>query len=64
MLKLNSITLLSSLADRRPAREAPREPASELDSVVEFGKFHYAIQVADLVSDLSQTGASYLDMSR
>jgi len=31
-------------------------------------KFHYAIQVtdlvADLVSDLSQTGSSYLDMSR
>jgi len=29
---------------------------------MEFGKFHYAIQVADLVSDLSQTGSSYLDM--
>jgi len=31
-------------------------------------KFHYAIQVADLVadmvSDLSQTGSSYLGMSR
>jgi len=27
-------------------------------------KFHYAIQVAELVSDLSQTGSSYLDMSR
>jgi len=26
--------------------------------------FHYAIQVADLVSDLSQTASSYLDMSR
>ena len=26
-------------------------------------KFHYAIQLADLVSDLSQTGSS-LDMSR
>jgi len=33
-----------------------------------LAKFHYAIQVADLVvdlvSDLSQTGSSYLDMSR
>jgi len=27
-------------------------------------KFHYAIQVADLVSDLLQTGSSYLDMSK
>jgi len=25
-------------------------------------KFHYDIQVADLVSDLSQTGSSYLDV--
>jgi len=33
-----------------------------------LAKFYYAIQVAhlvaDLVSDLSQTGSSYLDMSR
>jgi len=33
-----------------------------------LAKFHYAIQVADLiadlVSDLSQAGSSYLDMSR
>jgi len=33
-----------------------------------LAKFHYAIQVADLVadlvSDLSQTCSSYLDMSR
>jgi len=42
-----------------------------LDLVTQFtvkAKFHYAIQVAylvaDLVSDLSQTGSSYLDMSR
>jgi len=82
-IRPNSITLSSSIAGRRPARES----ASELDSVMEFGKFlyavllarqlvcelvcdllrlkfHYAIQVADLVSDLAQTGSSYLDMSR
>jgi len=29
-----------------------------------LAKFHYSIQVTDLVSDLSQTGLSYLDMSR
>jgi len=29
-----------------------------------LAKFHYAIQVADLVSDLLQTDSSYLDMSR
>jgi len=56
----NSIMLSSSRAGRRPARE--------LDSVIEYSKFHYAIQVgdlvADLVSDQSQTGSSYLDMSR
>jgi len=28
-----------------------------------LAKFHYAIQVTDLVSDLSQTRSSYLDMS-
>jgi len=33
------------------------------DRVVK-AKFHYAIQVADLVSDLSQTVSSYFDMSR
>jgi len=27
-----------------------------------LAKFHYVIQVADLVSDLSQAGSSYLDM--
>ena len=33
----NSITLSSSLADRRPAREPPRESARELDSVMKLG---------------------------
>ena len=38
-LRPNSITLSSSVAGRRSARE----PASELDSIIEFGTFHYAI---------------------
>jgi len=38
-LRPNSITLSCLLAGPRPARE----PASELDSVIEFGKFHYTI---------------------
>jgi len=36
-LKPNFITLSSSLAGRRPAREPAGESASELDSVMEFG---------------------------
>jgi len=62
--------LSSSLAGSR----AGLRPASEMDSVMEFGILG-AIQlasrglqpadelVADLILDLSQTGSSYLDMS-
>jgi len=42
--------------------------ARELVCDVLWAKFHYAIEVADVVADLvsylSQTGSSYLDMSR
>jgi len=52
----NSITLSSS----RPGPELVLRPA--------LAKSHYAVQVADMVTDLvsnlSQTGSSYLDMSR
>ena len=51
----HSITLSSSLAGRRPAREPVREPASDLDSVMEFGKFHYAIQFASQLASWSAT---------
>jgi len=74
---------LSQIPLRCPASEpassrAGLPPASELDSVMEFG-LSRAIQfassslaglrparklVADLVSNLSQTGSSHLDMSR
>jgi len=52
------------------ASRAGHKPASELDSVMEFGlpgAIQLAIgglQPADLVLDLSQTGSRYLDMSR
>jgi len=65
-LRPNSITLSSSLAGRKPASEPVRQLVRYLDSAMEFGKFRYAIQVADLVADLvsnlSQTGSSYIDM--
>ena len=43
------------------ARELVRELVCDLH---DLAKFHYAIQVADLVADLSQTDLSYLHMSR
>jgi len=45
------------------SRLTNRSLAVDIERVVK-AKFHYAIQVAALVSDLSQTGSSYLDMSR
>jgi len=52
----NSITLSSSRPGSRTGSRAGLRPA--------LAKFHYAIQVADLVSDLSQTGSSYLHTSQ
>ena len=57
----NSITLSSSQTSSQVRLRAGLRPASELDSVMEFG-LSVAIQLAsrsagvDLVSDLSQTG--------
>jgi len=57
IVKANSITLSSSLAGRRSPREPARELpiACELDSVTEFGKFHYAIKLASWFASWSAT---------
>jgi len=36
-----------SIASRRPAHESVRDPGRQLSSVIEFDKFHYAIQLAN-----------------
>jgi len=69
-LRPTSITLSSSLAGSRAGCELVRK----LDSVMKFSlsrpnsitlSIYQACElVADLVFDMSQTGSSYLDMSR
>jgi len=57
----NSITLSSSVAGSRAGSRAGLRPASgQIDLLQD--KFHYVIQVADLVSDLSQTGSGHIPL--